>query len=69
MLFLIAIFYIVMVSSGQAGARRLLAVYPLLFIVYLIFMRNLKFARNFKDIRNLVCCVYVLLHFVYLFIK
>lgn len=69
MLFLIAIFYIVMVSSAQAGARRLLAVYPLLFIVYLIFMRNLRLAKNFKDIRNFVCCVYVLLHFVYLFIK
>jgi hypothetical protein len=66
-LFFIGIIYIVLVSYAEPTIRRIMAVYPLLFIAFVI--NNLMFELKISRWIIVSCTLIVVLHLIYIIIK
>ncbi len=64
----IALIYILLVAGGEINTRRLMAVYPLVFIVFLE-VKDKVSIMNKKFVVLSICSLFLLLHIVYIFIK
>lgn len=68
LLYFFAILYIMLVSSGEANPRRLMALYPIIYVVSFISFVN--FSSNLKKkYLFLLSIFFIVLHIIYLFIK
>lgn len=65
--FYISILYLLVCTTGEINTRRLLAVYPLIFIAYIVVKNSLRLETS--KIRAVSYAMLIFLHFVYLAIK
>ncbi len=65
--FYISILYLLVCTTGEINTRRLLAVYPLIFVAYIVVKNSLRLDTS--KIRAVAYAMLVFLHFVYLAIK
>lgn len=65
--FYISILYLLVCTTGEINTRRLLAVYPLIFITYIVVKNSLRLEMS--KIRAVSYAMLIFLHFVYLAIK
>lgn len=67
LMIIISLLYLLLCSSGEFGTRRLLAIYPLIFISY-IMLQNRSYISTFRT-REYTIFLLLFLHIIYILIK